>query len=151
MGLTNDMKTGFRTALGQTLGTIVDPFEDIYMQNTLVDLTNIQKYIIVIWDKSHKSVGTGGDKTWHYTIVLECFYKSSTDINVDNQQLYDDWIDEIETALDNRYFYDLLLQNNSIKYMETTSSVNNPFMADSPELYQRIITLNGYIHNTNTM
>ena len=150
MGQYEQCNEGFRTALGIQLGSVANPFEQIFFQDDNYDATGLVKYINIVEDNTIPFVGTGGDRKYNKTYILELFYKSGDNPNTNYKSLFDTWVGQVLDALNSRTFFDLLLQNNSIKLMPDMSVSNSPFSSDQPGKFKKIITVNGYIHYIQT-
>ena len=145
MTLIGDALIGFRAVL---IGLI--PNTTIFYEDDDIDLTGKAKYIKIKESHSTESAGVGGDKKWNLNFILDCYFKSGSDKNINYKAQAEDWFFSIVEAIEKRTTFDLFLQNSSIKFGDIYSNDAYPFEAEKPGKFKRIISLKGYIINTTT-
>ena len=136
---------GFRTVMVTALG-----IEDVYFQDDDFEWTGVQKCVIITWDMVSKPCGVGGDYLWEFSLILECYFKNGQDPLVNYKTQADIFFEEVLVALSNRDNLDQFLRRASLKLIGDKNIRSYPFPYDTPGQHKKVITVRGYIHNTQT-
>jgi hypothetical protein len=138
---------GFRTVMNTYLSTFYPGFKNLFYQDDNVDVTNLPYALNVIWDMTSVPCGVGGDYRWDFMLIIECYFKSGQDPNVNYMIQANQFFEHVLKGLEDRQNLDLFLQNGSFKLIGNKEIRNYPFQSETPGRFKKIISTRGYIHN----
>lgn len=137
----NSVTTGLITHLRAWLGTTVP----VFPQDQMIDTSEVVQYVKVTIRRADQYTGVGGDIMERYIIILTVFMQTPTDPNIDGVSQFDQFVQWVLDAVQNRNALDLLLQRSKLHLDKgVTDMQDHPFSRLEPGHFQKIITMRGH-------